>query len=286
MTIYKAPVEDVGFLLNDVFAFDRYNNLPGFADAAPDVRDAIINEAARLSEEVLHPLNSVGDQQGCTRHDDGSVTTPRGFKEAYKVEESETFRTMTIQETGGTRKTVEAGVKAVMEMLRMFSVVSTQRRVTQDFTMKNCQVFRGVPTWHPILIASDEEKMRAYADPAMLRLVIENLLSNAVKYSRDAEEAVIEVGRLPPRDGEIRLFGETITRLSPEAINGPTHHSIRDSAAGGRWMSPEADYQGGGSSAVRISHGICPGCYERWVVDGEMREAPSGQESLSVAPLR
>jgi len=40
-------------------------------------------------------------------------------------------------------------------------------RVTQDFTMKNCQVFRGLPTWHPILIASDEEKMRAYADPAV-----------------------------------------------------------------------------------------------------------------------
>ena len=47
---------------------------------------------------------------------------------------------------------------------------------------------------------------RAYADPAMLRLVIENLLSNAVKYSRDAEEAVIEVGRLPPRDGEAVFF--------------------------------------------------------------------------------
>lgn len=84
MTIYKAPVEEVGFLLNDVFQFDRYNNLPGFADAAADVRDAIINEAARLSEEVLHPLNAVGDHEGCTRHDDGSVTTPKGFKDAYK----------------------------------------------------------------------------------------------------------------------------------------------------------------------------------------------------------
>ncbi|MCD0417225.1 acyl-CoA dehydrogenase C-terminal domain-containing protein [Rubrivivax sp. JA1024] len=84
MTIYKAPVEEVGFLLNDVFQFDRYNNLPGFADAAADVRDAIINEAARLSEEVLHPLNAVGDHEGCKRNDDGSVTTPKGFKDAYK----------------------------------------------------------------------------------------------------------------------------------------------------------------------------------------------------------
>jgi acyl-CoA dehydrogenase len=84
MTIYKAPVEDVSFLLNDVFQFDRYNNLPGFADASADLREAIINEAARLSEQVLHPLNAVGDREGCTRNDDGSVTTPTGFKEAYK----------------------------------------------------------------------------------------------------------------------------------------------------------------------------------------------------------
>ncbi|EGP09142.1 acyl-CoA dehydrogenase [Bradyrhizobiaceae bacterium SG-6C] len=84
MTIYKAPVEDVNFLLNDVFQIDRYNNLPGFADASADVRAAIIDEAAKLSEQVLHPLNHSGDQEGCTRHDDGRVTTPKGFKDAFK----------------------------------------------------------------------------------------------------------------------------------------------------------------------------------------------------------
>ncbi len=84
MPIYKAPVEDVTFLLNDVFQIDRYDNLPGFSDASSDVREAILNEAAKLSEEVLQPLNRVGDLEGCKRHDDGSVTTPKGFKEAFK----------------------------------------------------------------------------------------------------------------------------------------------------------------------------------------------------------
>ncbi|ABD86308.1 acyl-CoA dehydrogenase C-terminal domain-containing protein [Rhodopseudomonas palustris] len=84
MPSYKAPLEDVGFLLNDVFQIDRYDNLPGFSDASADVRDAILNEAAKLSEQVLLPLNRVGDKEGCTRHDDGRVTTPTGFKEAYK----------------------------------------------------------------------------------------------------------------------------------------------------------------------------------------------------------
>jgi alkylation response protein AidB-like acyl-CoA dehydrogenase len=83
MPSYKAPLEDVGFLLNDVFQIDRYNNLPGFAEASADVRDAILSEAAKLSEQVLQPLNRVGDLEGCVRHDDGRVTTPKGFKEAF-----------------------------------------------------------------------------------------------------------------------------------------------------------------------------------------------------------
>jgi acyl-CoA dehydrogenase len=84
MPSYKAPVDDALFLLNDVFHLDRYGNLPGFADASPDLVEAVLREAAKFSEQVLAPLNRVGDREGCTRHADGSVTTPTGFKEAYR----------------------------------------------------------------------------------------------------------------------------------------------------------------------------------------------------------
>jgi hypothetical protein len=84
MPSYKAPVDDVMFLMNDVFHFERYSNLPGFSDASPDVVEAILGEAAKYCEEVLTPLNRVGDKEGCKRRDDGSVITPKGFKEAYK----------------------------------------------------------------------------------------------------------------------------------------------------------------------------------------------------------
>src|ERR1700744_5957600 len=84
MPIYKAPVEDVNFRFNDVFQTDRSDNLPGFSDAPADVREAILGEAAKLSEEVLQPLNRTGDLEGCVRHDDNSVTTPKGFKAAFK----------------------------------------------------------------------------------------------------------------------------------------------------------------------------------------------------------
>ncbi|HEY5279683.1 MAG TPA: acyl-CoA dehydrogenase C-terminal domain-containing protein [Pseudolabrys sp.] len=83
MPTYKAPVDDALFLINDVFHLERYGNLPGFAEATADTVEAILREAAKLSEEVLTPLNRVGDEEGCTRHADGSVTTPNGFKGAY-----------------------------------------------------------------------------------------------------------------------------------------------------------------------------------------------------------
>ena len=84
MPVYEAPVRDMKFLIHDVLGLDRYSDLPGFADASPDIIDAILEEAGRWHQEVLQPLNAVGDKEGCTLHSDGSVTTPAGFKEAYK----------------------------------------------------------------------------------------------------------------------------------------------------------------------------------------------------------
>ncbi len=83
MPIYKAPVESAMFLLRDVLGYERYSNLSGFSDAPLDIVGAILDEAGRFTEEVLQPLNRIGDTEGCRRNDDGSVTTPTGFKEAY-----------------------------------------------------------------------------------------------------------------------------------------------------------------------------------------------------------
>ncbi|MCP1605843.1 acyl-CoA dehydrogenase C-terminal domain-containing protein [Pseudomonas citronellolis] len=82
MPEYKAPLRDMRFLIDEVFDFaGRYQAL-GATDASPDMVSAILEEGAKFCEQVLAPLNRSGDEEGC-HFDNGVVTTPKGFKEAF-----------------------------------------------------------------------------------------------------------------------------------------------------------------------------------------------------------
>ncbi len=84
MSSYKAPLDDIRFALFDVLRLEPEFAALGFADASRDVVDAVLDEAARFSETVLAPLNTVGDEIGC-KFDQatGDVTVPPGFKQAF-----------------------------------------------------------------------------------------------------------------------------------------------------------------------------------------------------------
>ncbi|GAA6204500.1 MULTISPECIES: acyl-CoA dehydrogenase C-terminal domain-containing protein [Thalassotalea] len=84
MLTYKAPIADIKFLFEDVFGYYKhYEKFPEFEEATPDLVDAIFQECAKFSENELLPMNQSADKEGC-KFDNGTVTTPKGFKEAYQ----------------------------------------------------------------------------------------------------------------------------------------------------------------------------------------------------------
>lgn len=83
MPTYKAPVEDFKFLFHELLEIEKRTDLPGFEDLTPDMTGAILEGGAKFCEEVLQPLNQIGDEQGCVL-ENGVVRTPEGFKEAFQ----------------------------------------------------------------------------------------------------------------------------------------------------------------------------------------------------------
>jgi N-acyl-D-amino-acid deacylase len=115
------------------------------------------------------------------------------------------------QHMARVEETAKAGIRAYP--------LCSPNRVTQTFTMKNCQVFRGSPTWHPILLATDGEKLAAYADPAVRQKLHEEVVEHRVEvpaagYSREwynylwVEAPVLEKNQ--------RLKGKTIGQIASQ----------------------------------------------------------------------
>ncbi|HEY8555580.1 MAG TPA: acyl-CoA dehydrogenase [Burkholderiales bacterium] len=83
MTTYVAPVKDMLFVMKSLAGLEELAKLPGWSEVTPDTVQSILEEASRFASEVLDPLNKVGDRTP-SRVENGAVTTPPGFKEAYR----------------------------------------------------------------------------------------------------------------------------------------------------------------------------------------------------------
>jgi alkylation response protein AidB-like acyl-CoA dehydrogenase len=84
MATYTAPLRDMRFVLYELFEGEKLAELPGYEDMTRDLLDPVLDEAAKVCEEVLFPLNRSGDEEGC-HYENGVVRTPKGFREAYKA---------------------------------------------------------------------------------------------------------------------------------------------------------------------------------------------------------
>jgi acyl-CoA dehydrogenase len=196
MPTYKAPVEDMSFLLNDVFQIDRYSNLPGFSDASADVRAAILGEAARFSEEVLQPLNRSGDLEGCSRHDDGRVTTPAGFREA--------FRQLADGGWLGLSGPPEFGGQGLP---------ATLSQVVNEFLMSANMAFQ----MYPVLVQGAMAALLAHGTPEQKAMFVPNLMNgkwggtmNLTEPQAGTDLGLMRTKAVPQADGTYLISGTKI----------------------------------------------------------------------------
>jgi butyryl-CoA dehydrogenase len=84
MAIYKAPLDDMRFVVTELLAGENLQSLAGYEEFPPDLVATLLEEAGKFAETVLFPLNQSGDEEGC-RYENGVVRTPKGFQQAYRT---------------------------------------------------------------------------------------------------------------------------------------------------------------------------------------------------------
>ena len=137
MPAYRAPIQDIGFLLNNVFDADSlFSSMPGTVEVTTDLTSAIVEEAGKIAEGLLAPINQSGDQQSC-QYNDGVVTTPDGFKEAYKAYAEGGWAGLTGEITYGGQgmpKTLSALIEemsfAANSSFALFTILTTGATLT------------------------------------------------------------------------------------------------------------------------------------------------------------
>ena len=196
MPTYNAPVQDTLFLLNDVFRMQRYSNLPGFADATPDIIEAILSEGARFCQDVLQPLNRVGDVKGCTLHDDGSVSTPTGYKEAYKAFADAGWMSLASEPDNGGQ-----GLPGTLNIL------------LQEY------VFSANMSWglYPLLTQSAVAALLVHGSDELKAKYVPNLTigkwlgtMNLTESHAGTDLGLIKTKAVPQEDGSYRISGQKI----------------------------------------------------------------------------
>ena len=195
MSEYRAPIRDMQFVLKELAGLEELAKLPGCEEAAPDVVDAVLEEAAKFAEEVLSPLNASGDKEGA-RFSEGKVTTPKGFKEAYKL----------FAESGWTAlgSEPEWGGQGLQRLVAT-PVAEMWKSANHAFSL--CPLLTGGAIDALVLSGSDELK----------KTFLEKMVTgewtgtmNLTEPGAGSDLAAVRTRAEPQADGSYRVFGQKI----------------------------------------------------------------------------
>ena len=195
MSEYQAPLKDIRFVMQDLAGLDHIVSLPGYEEATPDVVDAILEEAAKFAGGVLSPLNQVGDRDGA-RWKDNIVTTPAGFKEAYRQFVDNGWNALGCDPDFGGQGLPRLLSTAVSEMWK-----------ASNHAFSLCPMLTQGAI-EALMIAGSDEQKAAY---------LPNLVSgewagtmNLTEPSAGSDLAAVRSRAEPVGDGTYRIFGQKI----------------------------------------------------------------------------
>ncbi|TNE34064.1 MAG: acyl-CoA dehydrogenase [Alphaproteobacteria bacterium] len=196
MPKYSAPTRDFRFVINEMLDIESYGNLPGFENASEDLVNSILEEGGKFTSEVIAPLNQIGDQQGCIRHEDGSVTTPPGFKEAFDQYRAAGWGTLTQPE--------ELGGQGLPQVIG-FALKEMMSSANHSFGM------------YPGLTNGAIEALKAKGTPEQKAMYLPNMVSgqwtgtmNLTEPHAGTDLGMIRTKAEPQADGSYRITGTKI----------------------------------------------------------------------------
>lgn len=196
MPTYNAPNRDFRFVINEMLELESYGNMPGFENATEDLINSILEEGGKFTSEVIAPLNQIGDLQGCTRHEDGSVSTPPGFKEAFDQYREAGWGTLTQPE--------ELGGQGLPHVIG-FALKEMMSSANQSFGM------------YPGLTNGAIEAIKAKGTPEQKEMYLPNMVSgqwtgtmNLTEPHCGTDLGMIRTKAEPQADGSYRITGTKI----------------------------------------------------------------------------
>ncbi|MDP3538979.1 MAG: acyl-CoA dehydrogenase C-terminal domain-containing protein [Azonexus sp.] len=195
MSDYRAPVKDMRFVMDELAGFKELSRIAGYEEATPDLADAVLEEAAKFTGEVLAPLNRVGDKEGCKLTANG-VTTPTGWKEAYKA----------FRDAGwnGIASPAEFGGQGLPDTLAI--------AVKEMVCSANLSFSLG-----PLLTTGAVEALLTCASDELKAIYLEKMVTgewtgtmNLTEPQAGSDLALIRSRAEPQADGSYRVFGQKI----------------------------------------------------------------------------